>query len=126
MNHLACACADVPEMPGNVTVKEVTESTVLMSADSPPAKPVIEHGGLDVISWVVTYQAESDDGAPIGREFTAMFSNGMLCKFLLYYSVYSYHIQGKLDRIVSDVDVTFNILLTLTLCFHLFIIFPIN
>jgi len=63
-------------MPANVTVKEVGASTVLLSADSPPVKPVSEHGGLDVVSWVVTYQAESDDGAPIGTEFRATFSNG--------------------------------------------------
>jgi len=63
-------------MPGNVTVQEVTASTVLLTADSPPVKPVSEHGGLDVISWVVTYQAESMDGMPIGREFRATFSNG--------------------------------------------------
>jgi len=70
------ACADVPEMPGNVTVKEVSASTVLMTADSPPVKPVSEHGGLDVTSWVVTYQAETGEGAPLGREFRATFSNG--------------------------------------------------
>jgi len=63
-------------MPGNVTVEEVSSSTVLLSADSPPVKPVTQHGGLDVISWVVTYQAESDDGAPMGRESRASFSNG--------------------------------------------------
>lgn len=63
-------------MPGNVTLREVSSSTVLLSADSPPVKPVDEHGGLDVISWEVTYQAETDDGAPIGREFRATFYNG--------------------------------------------------
>jgi len=70
------ACADVPEMPGNVTVVEVSASTVLLRADSPPVKPVSEHGGLAVVSWVVTYQAESDDAAPIGRESRATFPNG--------------------------------------------------
>ena len=63
-------------MPSNVTVNEVSASTVLLSADSPPVKPVSEHGCLDIISWVVTYQAESNDGTPIGREFRATFSNG--------------------------------------------------
>jgi len=74
------AFADVPEMPSNVTVKEVSASTIMLSADSPPMKPVIEHGGLDVISWVVTYQAESDDSTPIGREFRAKFPNGIKTK----------------------------------------------
>lgn len=81
------AFADVPEMPGNVTVKEVSASTIMLSADSPPVKSVSEHGGLDVISWVVTYQAESDDGTPSGREFRAKFPNGIKMKvysFLIY------------------------------------------
>jgi len=68
--------ADVPEMPGNVTVEEVSSSTLLLSADGPPVKPVIDHGGLDITSWLVTYQAETDDGAPLGREATATFYNG--------------------------------------------------
>jgi len=63
-------------MPGNVTVEKTGSSTVLLSADSPPVKPVTEHGGVDVISWVVTYQAETDDGVPMGRESRATFSNG--------------------------------------------------
>jgi len=67
---------DVPEMPGNVTVNEVSASAVLLSADSPPVKPVSQHGGLDVISWLVTYQAESNDGMPLGREFRTAFNNG--------------------------------------------------
>jgi len=65
-------------MPRNVTVKEVSSSTVLLSAAGPPAKPVTEHGGLDVTSWVVTYQAESADAAPMGREFTATFTTGRI------------------------------------------------
>lgn len=77
------ACADVPEMPGNLTLKEVSASTVLLSADIPQMKPISEHGGLDVISWVVTYQAESIDGAPIGREFTATFYNGTNVQLLI-------------------------------------------
>ena len=64
-------------MPGNVTVEEVSSSTLLLSADGPPVKPVMEHGGLDITSWLITYQAESDDGAPLGRESTATFYNGM-------------------------------------------------
>ena len=63
-------------MPGNVTVEKTGSSTVLLSADSPPVKPVTEHGGVDVISWVVTYQAETEDGVPMGRESRATFSNG--------------------------------------------------
>jgi len=70
------AHVDVPEMPANVTVKEVSASTVLLSADSPPLKPVSQHGGLDVISWMVTYQAESREGRPLGREFRTAFANG--------------------------------------------------
>ena len=63
-------------MPANVTVEEVSSSSILLSADSPPVKPVREHGGLGVVSWRVTYQAETDRGAPIGREATATFYNG--------------------------------------------------
>jgi len=69
-------CADVPDMPGNVTVEKTGSSTVLLSADSPPVKPVTEHGGVDVISWVVTYQAETEDAVPMGRESRATFSSG--------------------------------------------------
>lgn len=83
MYKLRRACVDVPEMPGNVTLKEVSPSTVLLSADTPQMKPISEHGGLDVISWVVTYQAESIDGAPIGREFTATFYNGTNSQLLI-------------------------------------------